>query len=271
MKKLSFALVLFLSLFIMQSCQKDDLTPDPQGQKAPELPKAETFVMEFSDFEEFAGENDPRSVSNWQYAASNVVVWNSILTVHLIIPVAAFYESFNHDAVYQGSGIWLWAYSVSDGGQTYHAKLYGELLATNEVKWDMYISQQGGFSNVHWYSGVTANDGSYANWTLNYNPSSPTPIISIDYQKDNGNGFESIRYTNAIPGVPENGSYIEYRKANGSGVDFNRAYDVYKIDIDNLLEIQWNKPGNDGRVKDAEHFLDTEWHCWGGDLQDVDC
>ena len=44
MKKLNVALVLFLSLFLMQSCQKDDLTTpqqvDQQTEKAPQLPNA---------------------------------------------------------------------------------------------------------------------------------------------------------------------------------------------------------------------------------------
>ncbi len=272
MKKLRFALVLFVSVFLMQSCQKDDLTsPDPQGKKAPELPAVESFVMPFSDFEEFRGEEDSRTLSNWMYAASNVLVWNTILTVNLVVPVAAFYESFNHQAVYQGSGIWLWAYDVTVQGNTYNAELYGELLVNDEIKWDMYVSQEGGFQQMHWYSGITAIGGAYANWTLNYNPNNPTPLLDIDYQRNDGNDVETIRYTNIIPSDPGNGGYIEHRVSTGQGVEFNRAYDVYKIEIDNLLEIQWNKPSNDGRVKDPEYFQDSEWHCWASNLQDIDC
>ncbi len=274
MKKLSLALVLSLSIILLQSCQKDDLTTPPvdqQAQKAPELPKAESFVMPFTAFEGYAEEDNSRAISNWVYSASNVVIWNLVLTQQLIIPVASFYESFNHSAAYQGGGVWLWAYEIPDNNGTYYAELYGELLASNEVKWDMYISQEGGFSQMHWYTGITANDGSYANWSLSYNPYDPTPKININYQKNDGNGVESIRYTNIIPGAAENGGYIEYRKENNSGADFNRMYDIYNSEIDNLIEIKWNNPGNDGRVKDAEHFQDNEWHCWDNYLQDIDC
>lgn len=273
MKKLNVALVLFLSIFLMQSCQKDDLTTpvDPQAQKAPNLPKEESFIMPFSAFEEFSEEDDSRTTSNWLYSASNVVIWNLVLTQQLIIPVASFYESFNHSAVYQGNGVWLWAYEIPDNNGNYHAELYGELLASNEVKWDMYISQDGVFPLVHWYSGTTANDGSYANWNLSYNPSDPTPIINISYQKNDGNGVESIRYTNIIPGAPENGGYIEYKKANNQVNDYNRMYDIFNSETDNLLEIRWNNPGNDGRVKDPAHYQDEEWHCWNSALQDIDC
>jgi len=273
MKKLNVALILFLSIFLMQSCQKDDLTtPDnPQAEKAPQLPAPESFIMPFAAFEEARDEDDSRSTSNWLYSAGNVLVWNTILTVQLAVPVVAFYESFNHQAAYQGGGIWLWAYDYTASGSTYQAKLFGELLTNNEIKWDMYISQQGGFSEVHWYSGITAIGGAYASWTLNHKPFNPEPLMSIDYQRDNGGGLEGIRYTNIIPGNNDNGSYIEFRQTDGQGADFNRMYDIYKSDIDNLMEINWNNPSNDGRVKDAEYFGDEEWHCWDTSLQDIDC
>jgi hypothetical protein len=274
MKKLNLALVLSLSIFLMQSCQKDDLTTpqiEQQTQEAPELPTVESFVMPFTAFDQFDAEDDSRTTGNWLYSASNVVAWNAILTLHLAIPIAAFYESFNHEVEYQGSGIWLWAYDVTENGSTYHAKLFAELLVNSEIKWDMYISEEGGFPEMHWYSGITAIDDSYATWTLNYNPYNPISILRVDYLQNDGNGVESIRYTNIIPGVPENGGFIEYRKSNNSNIEFNRAYDVYKIENDNLLQINWNNPSNEGRVKDPVHFQDDQWHCWDTNLQDIDC
>ena len=52
MKRLNVIFALALSIFLMQSCQKDDITDpnDPQGQEAPQLPPAESFVMPFEDF-----------------------------------------------------------------------------------------------------------------------------------------------------------------------------------------------------------------------------
>ncbi|MCB9298791.1 MAG: hypothetical protein H6559_37580 [Lewinellaceae bacterium] len=55
MRKLSFVLALALSVFAIQSCQKDDITEpvDPYaGQEAPQLPAAETFVMPIKPFTE---------------------------------------------------------------------------------------------------------------------------------------------------------------------------------------------------------------------------
>jgi hypothetical protein len=276
MKKLSFVLVLVIAAILMQSCQKEDAFDPFEGQAAPELPAEETFVMSMTPFLELdnfknPGTVDDRSIDNWGHAAANVVVWNTLLTVHLTIPTLSFYESFRHQPEYQGQGVWRWKYEVSDQTGTYRAELFGKLLVNDEVQWDMYISKVGGFSQVHWYSGVVANDHSYANWTLNFNANNPTPFISIDYERDNGNGVASIRYTNIISGTAGNGGYIEYRVGNVVPGVFDRAYDVYNAEEDNLLEINWDSLNKNGRVKDAKKFQDDDWHCWDVSIQDVNC
>jgi len=275
MKKLGFVLaIVFAFSFVMQSCQKEETDPYA-GKEAPKLPSEKTFVMPFDNamHDEFGGSSEDRTIANWGHAAGNVLVWNTVLTANLAIPVLAFHAAINHEPLYQGSGIWLWEYSVSDASGTYHAKLYGELLVSEEVKWDMYISKtgSGAFSEVHWYTGITAWDESYAHWTLNHNPYSPTPFIQIDYQKDNGAGVASIRYTNIIPGDAGNGSYIEYREGFEPSGEFDRAYDVFAANVPNLLEILWNSADKHGRVKDPVKFGDQEWHCWDTNLQDVQC
>ncbi len=276
MKRLNVIFALVLSVFLIQSCQKDDINEpinDPYAnQPAPELPAPESFIMPFDAFSGFTDEDaNSRTINNWGHAAANVLVWNTLLTINLAIPTLSFYESFNHQAVYQGQGVWLWAYEVNDGGTIYEAKLYGELLVSSEVKWDMYISKVGGFQDVHWYTGITANNGAYSNWTLNFNGDNPTPFITINYVRENANGAESIRYTNVIPGNNGNGGYIEYREGDGAADGFDRAYDVFNIEIDNLLEANWDSINKSGRVKDANHFGDEDWHCWGTDLHDIDC
>lgn len=248
----------------------------PEGD-APRLPAEASFVMPFNDIQELDNELGgdevaPRSFDNFGHAAVNVVVWNALIKLHMGIPVLAFKESFNHQAVYQGGGIWLWAYSAGDNSGTYNIKLYGELLpGTEETKWDMYISKVGGFTDVHWYTGITAWDDSYANWTLNHKPFNPTPFIEINYERDLANGQAFIRYTNSIPGDAGNGAYIEHRHGAIDSTSYDRAYDVFNIGINNLLEIQWNSTDKLGRVKDEQKFGDSDWHCWDIEFKDTDC
>ncbi len=216
MKNLSLVLALVLSFAFMQSCEKEPIV-DPI---APDLPIAESFVMPFSGFED---SDTTKSFSNWFYAASNVVVWNTILTINLAVPVASFYESFNHTAEFQGNATWLWSYGFNAQGAHYNAKLYGTILNANEVSWEMHISKSGGFSEVLWYSGITTIDQSYATWTLNHNPYNPSTFIGVEYHADNDNGAKSIRYTNLIPGNVGNGGYIEYQEAFDPSIQFNRS------------------------------------------------
>lgn len=270
MKKLNFLLVIAISVFLLQSCMKDQ-GDALYSKKAPELPSIESFAMPFNDFSEPRKDGiNGRTIDNWLYSATNVLVWNTILTVHLNIPVLAFQHSFKHKAVYQGSGIWMWSYEVTDNlNKTYVAKLYAELLPDDEIKWDMYISQIGGFDNMHWYSGITAINKSYAHWTLNFDPADPKPCLKIDFNKNTSSA--SIRYTNIIPNVPQNGAYIEYREGAINAGDFNRAYDVFAAELNNLMQINWNSIYKNGRVKDFKKFADNEWHCWGTDFQDTVC
>lgn len=277
MKNLNVVFIFVLSLFFIQSCQKDSISDpvvDPFADKAaPELPSEETFIIPFNNFSSYQeGDTDIRNPQNWIHSAANVFVWNTILAVNLAIPTAAFFESFKQRPVYQGEGVWLWAYEVSANGVTYQAELFGKLtLSSPEVSWEMYINQVGGFGRVKWYSGVTANDQSYANWTLYHNPQHPAPFVEIDYQKDNGNGVSAIRFTNIIPRHTGNGGYIEYFEGLGATGDFDRIYNVYKAETDNLLEIQWNEANKNGRVKDLEKFGDQEWHCWGTNRLNTEC
>jgi hypothetical protein len=271
MKKLSILFFLTVAVFFMQSCQKEELIDDPYAnQPAPELPSEKAFIMPMTGLDD--DQAAPKSYGNWGHSVANIVVWNTVLTIHMAIPTLSFYAAIGQEPEYQGQGVWLWSYEFTDDedGATYRAELYGELLVSNEVKWDMYIAQVDGFARIHWYTGITANDDSYARWTLNYLPENPTPFLQIDFQRGE-NGVEAIRYTNIIPADAENGSYIEYREGTGVADEFDRAYDVFKAEINNLLEINWDETNHNGRVKDPEKYGDTDWHCWGVDLKDTEC
>lgn len=280
MKKLVFAFALLLSFSVFQSCQKDSIE-NPEEQVAPTLPPAESFIMPFTGYEDIDttglihnGELDerggPTSFRNWFYAGSNIVVWNVILGVNMAIPVASFMEAFNHDAVYDGQGAFVWSYDFNLGNDTFLAELSARLINGNQdVEWVMNISKVGGFTNVEWYRGVTSRDNSRATWTLNHRPNNPEPLIDILHERDIATNQISTRYTNLIPNNENNGDYIEYKTLVNS--DFNRSYDVFRANTNELLEIEWNAPSREGRVRNPDFFNDNDWRCWDQDLRDTDC
>lgn len=279
MKKLSFFFSLLAALLIFQSCEKDSVV-DPGSETAPQLPPEQSFIMPFDGFEDadtsgLIGKVDaqeksgPHSFGHWFHAASNVVVWNTVATATSAVPVTAFREAFNHEAQYVGDGVFVWSYQFPADGKLYTASLSGQFInGGSETQWDMRISQLNGFTDLLWYSGTVSADRTQATWTLNHKPVNPEPFISIAYDYDKNTDAFTIRYTNIIPGNADNGAYIEFQ--TNPGGDFNRAYEVF-LPNQKLLEIEWNKPSNEGRVKDAVRFGDNEWHCWNEQLMNVEC
>ncbi len=233
---------------------------------APELPGSSMFIMPYSDFDENSGKT-ASSNENFVYAATNVAVWNTVIFLNMIVPVAAYWESFNHQADYQGNNTWTWEYNFNSLGIQHSAELQA-VLDGNQVHWKMYISKSGNYSNFLWYSGTTQNDRSHAEWTLNHDPTDPKPLVGIEWNRD-ASGFEDIKYTNVIPGHDDYSGYIYYEQVDDA--DLDRIYDIYFPSDDNLINIKWHHLNKDGRVKNEARFGDTDWHCWDIDYTDISC
>ncbi|MCK9401314.1 MAG: hypothetical protein M0Q51_15150 [Bacteroidales bacterium] len=250
-------------LLATTGCKKED-------EPAPGLPPQSSFVMDFSDFSnpgDTLGARDLSTYQNWGYSYANVVVWQTILTVGLAVPVASFLESFNHEAVYHpDQNNWTWSYNVTVNFAVYEAELTGYLEA-DSVVWEMRITKSAEYADFLWYYGKSALNESGGYWILQENPLSANELLRIDWHKY-ADGTVDISYTNIRPGDPENGGYILYGTAT---TDFDRFYDLYNKGQDNLTEIEWSSINKNGHVKDPNHFGDDLWHCWDTNLMDVVC
>ena len=259
----SIKIIALLSLFILisfQSCKKDHGV-------APDIPPESSFVTDFSDFDDSKNLAEMTAV-NWGHSAFNVAVWNVIITIGLVVPVASYVEALrNHEAVYQSDNTWLWEYSFDVGSSSFTAKLYGT-IKTGYIDWSMYISQAGVYEDFLWYSGTSMLDGSSVDWILYDNPTGQNELLSIEWFKSSET-TGNITYTNIVPGGNENGGYIKY--GNDSETDLNAYYLIYNKGLDNLTQIEWSQTNQNGRVKDEHRFGDTNWHCWDTNYQDIDC
>jgi hypothetical protein len=269
-------MVAFLSatLTIMSACSSD--SEDTQNSEtAPVIPPASSMVMSFDEFPENTtsptntgnGINvQPLTVQNFSHAATHVVVWNTLITVGLAVPVAAFLESFNHFATIRSDGTWVWTYSVNVLGSLHVVELHAKKVDENIV-WELYVTRPGFYQDFNWISGVSSVDGSEGYWILRETPQSPNDLLRIDWTHDKQNDTGTIQYTNIKPDSPENGGYIAY----GADVDmqpYDAYYDIYNKGQDNLVEIEWNRTTKAGRVRNANFFGDTDWHYWDEQLQD---
>ena len=261
----------------------------------PEIPPVSTFIMDFGEFTspktstddqghqsvgtQLVSFNQPNSVllsmgdteesrKNWNYAALNVGLWNVVLVVGLVVPVAAFVESFKHEPVQNPDYTWVWTYEVPVQGDIYSAELHGRYIE-NGVRWDMYISKQNDYSNFHWYYGESNLPATDGYWILKNKPSNPTDLLRIDWHRDLSDNTNDIKYTNIVPGGPENGGYIFAGVTSDEAYD--RFYEIYNKGKDNHTYIQWQYITDAGRVKDTRFFGDSEWHCWDSSHYDVGC
>ena len=281
MKNSLYLFILLLSIIVFSSCDTDGL-PDTQAQLvAPAIPPAEMYVMPTEALRHTGADTTDAhrhgiSYRNWVHAGLNLLVWNTAVVLNGTVPFAAFGRALNERPVHIGNGVFEWSYTYQApdhaGGHEYDVVLTAEYINNREdVQWIMKLSQVDGFSDFEWYTGVVSRDHTEAIFTLNHRPNNPEPFISIAYSRNPVGDDASIRYTNIRPSDAGRGGYIEYRVA--SETQFNRGFEVNPgpIDPTNLLQIEWNAPTNEGRVKHEKYFNDEEWHCWNTNLQDTDC
>lgn len=268
MKKItSIILVIgFMLALVFVSCNKNEDNPDP----APQLPPEASFLMDFSDFsnpDDTLALKGTSSYQNWGHAYFNVAIWSTIIKVGLAVPVAAFFESFHHEAIYHpDENNWTWGYNFTVGSIVHEAELTGS-IESDTVNWEMRISKGGQYSDFLWFYGRNSYDRSGGYWILNEKPSVPNTLLRIDWTYD-GSSIGDIKYTNIVPEHAENGGYIYYGTASG---EMTRFYNIFNKGLDNLIEIEWSHTELYGRVKDPDKFGDTNWQCWDSTFMDVVC
>jgi hypothetical protein len=280
MKKLtSLLLITALIAVSFQGCKK---TTD----NAPSLPPANSMTIDFTNFTakkksvdiSSQGTNTLTNV-NWFRASTTAGFWNLILTVNLVVPVAAFKAAIDNKPVLISDKKWQWSYVANAVGATYNARLTGE-IRTSDVKWEMYISKTGAgaFAELLWFSGTSTLDGKSGQWVLNLSQAFPEPFLQIDWTVT-GKDIGSIKYT-YIRDLKDNRttdwfktSYIEYglksQTLNGYyNIHFNNS--TTSNDFKDVF-IEWNTTAHNGHIKALHYYQDSNWHCWNGTGQDEVC
>lgn len=253
-----------ISSLLFCSCQKLAYNEE---DSAPELPPVSTFLMDFSQFpnDKFGSDS-----SNYMYAYANVMVWNVVVAVNMMIPAAAFTKSFNHKPVWSSEDkVWVWSYSFTAGLESYNAVLHGK-VNYNTVLWKMYISKDGGYSDFLWFYGEDEMDKKKGTWTICRDPeTNPNEYIGIEWNRYLTNTNSDIKYSIIDSAEPLYGSYIFFGHDNDP--EYDAFYDIYNNLVDIMLNIKWNTANRNGRVKNEDHFVDDQWYCWDTNLANIDC
>lgn len=274
MKNLFLFSLLVLSLSVFTSCEKEPEVQNPTGLAAPALPTATMFTMPTETIDDSEQTDVPAGVTyqNWWHAGVNLAVWNTVAVVSVALPLQAIGAAFNQDAQFIGNNTYEWRYqhnaTAAEGGGTYDISLTGEYSSdAQEVYWELNASKAGEFSDFTWVSGRTSTNQHLSEFILSKNPNNGVQALKINFEQQN-NDNATLRFTNIDASDANNGHFIEYRTdADG---EFNRAFDLQGVP-GNLLEIRWNEPARDGKVKHPTHFGDNNWHCWNDMKYDIDC
>jgi hypothetical protein len=281
-----------ISLCILTLLLTGCTTVKPDYSKPPQIPPESAFVMDFSNFTNQQAALSPEGQTaslvtftpfsssrsyinnalgdrgNWLFAALNVGFWNIMGVLGLAVPVASFVESFKHTPVQQSDGSWVWTYNVPVGGTTYNAALHGKYV-NQGVRWEMYVTKQGEYSDFLWYYGESDLPVTSGFWVLKDKPFVPTDLLRIDWHRNLENNTGDIKYTNIIPGGAENGGFISFTVSES--IEFDRAYQIFNKGKNETTYIEWNHVTLEGRVKDSIHFGNNDWHCWDSQLINTDC
>jgi hypothetical protein len=270
MKKLiSLSLILILFSGFFTGCKKDKGDP-------PVLPPAESMTIDFSNFDSAKKSSDqlPGSKgtenSNYDFAVLVAGYWKVIINTTLLVPVTAFQMALDQTPVYVSDKNWQWTYSVTIAQSTYHARLTGQIMAT-DVAWKMYVSKEGtgSFNEFVWFEGTSKLDGTGGQWILNQSAAVPSPLIQIDWTRT-GSSIGTVKYTYVKSPDNFNSSYIEYGLTNNS---LNAYYTIHYYNGIKFSEvnIEWNTSTHIGRVKCVDYLGDgTKWYCWNANkINDV--
>ncbi len=265
MKRLFLLSTLFLLTLssIFFSCKKEE------AEEAPELPPISGLEMDFSNFLQTKSAS-LEVASQWNYAAAvlNISFWNSIATFTTIIPITAFAESFNHDAVFIDDATWKWEYDIPLGEYTISARLEGQVLS-DSVEWRMYLSYDGliSYEDFLWFEGHSALDRFGGWWILYESYASPNELLQIDWTYESDD-IGTLKYTYVKPGEDGYGNYIMFEKYDLDENNFDRRYTIFNLAEDKSAIIEWNSETIVGRIN---NYNPDEWKCWDENFDDIIC
>lgn len=283
MKKLlsSLLAIAVLNLMFVSCEQQEKDTP-------PEIPPYESMFTDFSQFKvnetnesvpvSLAKSTETGTMVNYGFSALEVGFFNIVLAVTLVVPVASFAASFQHQPVYLGDATWEWNYDVTGFAKTYKARLTGQ-IRSEDIYWQMNLAVDGigGHPEFVWFYGTSDLDGHGGQWILNHSYEFQEKVLQIDWESD-GEEVGEIKYTY----VRELNNNREVEKGNGNYIEAGKVIDeldafynihIYNANVADFIDvnIEWSTSEYNGRVMCPEFFQDSEWHCWDSYGYDIVC
>lgn len=233
------------------------------------------MVIDFSNFTTLKkSQQDNQEIkgtetSTWQFASSIAVIWNSLITTNISIPLAAYDSVARQHAVSISQNQWEWTCDFTFDGSVYKAVLKGQ-VSTNSASWKMYLTDNssGSFADFLWLEGNSQNDGSGGQWIFYQGPQSPVQLFRTDWTKS-GDLVTGVKYTYLLNDSKKD-SYIDFQIQTNS--DLDASYNIHFSDgTFSDADIEWNRITRNGRLKCLDYLHDENWYCWDNNKINMIC
>jgi hypothetical protein len=250
-------IALIVSMITVAGCKKE------KEESAPALPPMSSLAIDVSVF---TGDDLKKSTlidtcSYFHIVSGAVAYWNLSLAVSLAIPVAAYAEALEQDAIRLDNDTWVWSYDIND---IYSADLVADVVG-DSVLVGMYITKANVYDSLLWYSGKFDILRTGGEWTVFNLPDHPTTAwLKIQWNADYEEETADIRYTVVDPANDYFNSYIEYGKTTDT--DYDLYYNLYNSLEDKLYTVGYNSETGVGYVS-----YDTMQLCWNENHANTEC
>lgn len=241
-----------------------------EEKEVPLLPSDSTIVIDFSDFISMSKLYSDKAGANREFASSSLEYWDSVISVYLDLPVKTYKETKNiekaADVTYN---VWLWQKEYITGGDNINGKIYETITNKNFLQTEVFVSKNNEYLDFRWFFGKCDPELTIGNWTFHKDTAlSSENFLYIEWK--NRNDTVQLKYINTLKEDAKKGNYIVYRNKTDN-TDFDSYFKLYYKTAVDSIEIEWNSLSKAGRIKNSTHFGDEVWHCWDGNLNDVDC
>ncbi len=254
------ALCITLLSFTLVGC---DLTSD--DDTPPELIPEAAFTLQTDLFQNDGNKTETRA----HFTAGALRVWpvSTIISVHLITPVAVTVAALQDDQPEFRNGVWEWSTSTIINGQDVEFTLRGDPEGSR-VDWSMFITASNllgvTYDEFELYTAQTDVSAQTGSWQLFYRLNGTrTNVLNADFAI-NGDNAKEITYS--IPSAqPHGGTAVTY-ETDGD----DRSFFWDQVTEGFLHDVAWDAATQAGSIT-ATNYNGGEQGCWDENLDDVDC
>lgn len=242
----------------------DDSTGLGEGDP-PVLPDVESMTFDFDFFAEggAGAAAAPARVAgvNWAAAALSVSVANLAVVLHTAVPVATWTAARAQQPTFE-DGQWHWAFSTTQGEQSYSGDLAG-YLDGNDAVFEMRVSSSLlQLEDFLWYTGRGEVGSNAGVWTFYHPEFGTTAVGEISWSHPTD---DTWTLTFSATAGSQEGDELEYAIDGTS-----RTVTFFDASDERTSEIHWDQQTHVGYII-APNYNEGQKACWDGTLANTPC